>query len=367
MKTIRNILALVLMFISNISLAFEFSAYGSISYVSGDAEDHNNFAISQVELVAQRDLSEKTYAILDILFDLHRDELSTEVERLSINRVISESFEIGFGRFMQPLGFWNQNFSHGALSQDTISRPYFINLEHHEKGFLPSHVIGALFRGESKDWTYSLGIGNTDGIDSSETAPLVPTGPSRVSPLNSNPPNDELSAMFRGTYKLTDSFELGAMLGSHKYSEISEGNIGLVNDGEVLFEEEYVAVDFYFNSESFYLFGEYYNISVDDNLSLAGGGFTANNDTYNATSYYVQAGYRIEQNFRIALRYESLDYDDNATLFLVQSIDKRTESTLAISYLPEASNIIRFEVKQENPVASKSETVYALQWYFYLL
>ncbi|WP_455376004.1 hypothetical protein [Kaarinaea lacus] len=365
MKTYRIYLALILLLFCKYSLAFEFSAYGSVSYISGDDHNHNNFAISQVELTAQRDLSEKTYAILDILFDMDQDSLTTEVERLSINRVFSNSLEIGFGRFMQPLGFWNHNFSHGTLSQDTISRPYLINIEHHEKGFLPSHVIGGLIRGETDDWTYSLGIGNTDGVDSSNTASL--TGPTTVSPLNSNPPNDELSIIFRGTYALMDSLELGLMVGSHNYSEISEGNIGLVNDGEVLFEEQYIAVDFYYNSDSFYLFGEYYNIKVDDNQTLTGGGFSANNDTYNATAYYVQAGYRIAQNFRIAVRYESLDYDDNATLFQVQSIDKRTESILAVSYLPEDSNIIRFEVKQENPEDSKSETIYALQWYFYLL
>ena len=60
MKTNRIILILVLLFNCNLSLAFEFSAYGSVSYVSGDAHNHNNFAVSQVELVAQRDLSEKT-------------------------------------------------------------------------------------------------------------------------------------------------------------------------------------------------------------------------------------------------------------------------------------------------------------------
>jgi len=365
MKKILIYLVLCLLLYGSNSFAFEFSAYGSISYISGDDHNHNNFAISQIELVAQRDLSDKTYAILDILFAADQDELTTEVERLSINRVFSKEFEIGFGRFMQPLGFWNHNFSHGALSQDTISRPYLINIEHHEKGFLPSHIIGGLFRGEGDDWTYAFGIGNTDGIDSSATAAL--SGPTTVSPLNSNPPNDELTMIFRGTYALMDSMELGLMVGSHKYSEISEGNIGLVADGEVLFEEKYIAADFYINSESFYLFGEYYKIQIDDNQTLSGGGFTANNDTYNATAYYVQAGYRIQQNLRLAVRYESLDYDNNATLFQVQSIDSRTESIFAISYLPEASNIIRFEVKQENPEASKSETIYGLQWYFYLL
>jgi len=365
MKIYRPIFCSILLLFCSSGQAFEFSAYGSISYISGEKSDHNNFAISQVELTAQRDLSEKTYAILDILFDADRDEIQTEIERLSINRIFADSFELGFGRFMQPLGFWNHNFSHGALSQDTISRPYLVNIEHHDKGFLPSHIVGALVRGEGNNWTYALGIGNTDGIDSSATAAL--SGPSTVSPMNSGPPNDELTIVFRGTYTLLDSLELGLMVGSHNYSEISEGNIGLVNDGEVLFEEKYAAADFYLNFESFYVFGEYYEIKIDDNPQLSGGGFTANPETYSASAYYVQAGYRFGQNFRVAARFETLDYDNNATLFQVQSIDSRSESTFAISYLPEASNIIRFEVKQENPDASKSETIYSLQWYFYLL
>lgn len=365
MKNKRIILAGLLATIANPLHAFEFSAYGSIAYVSGDSHNHNNFSINQVELIAQRDLSEKTYMIMDILFEQEQGETKAEIERLSINRSFSSTFEVGLGRYMQPLGFWNHNFSHGALSQDTVSRPYLVNLEHHEKGFLPSHLIGVLFRGEGDNWTYNFGLGNTDGIDSSDTA--ATSGSSTVNPLSSNPPNDELTIIFRGTYSLSDTFELGFMLGSHSYSEISEASTGLVEEGEVLFEQQYVAFDFIFNTTSFYLFGEYYIIEFDDNPDITGGGFTPNPDTYNATSYYIQAGYRYNPGLRFAVRFESLDYDDNATLFQIQSIDSRTETIFAISYLPEESNIIRFEVKQENSDFTDSETIYSLQWYFYLL
>lgn len=356
---------LLLLSVSQSGYAFEFSAFGSISYLSGDAHDNNNFSISQVELIAQRDLSDKTYAVLDILFELEQNETSTEVERLSINRTIYKSHEIGLGRFMQPLGFWNHNFSHGALSQDTISRPYLVDIEHHEKAFLPSHLIGILFRGESDNWSYSLGIGNTDGIDSSATAAL--SGDSIVTPLNSNPPNDEVTVIFRGTYALSESLEFGLMLGSHSYSEISASGTGLVDEGELLFEEQYLALDFIYNHGPIYVFGEYYTIDIDDNQNISGGGITPNSETYNATVYYIQAGYRFNPRIRIALRHESLEYDDNATLFQVQSIDNRTESTFAINYLLEESNIVRFEVKQEEPDATDSETIYSVQWYFYLL
>lgn len=363
MKKYLILIALFFTSVYQTAFAFEFSSYGSITYKSSDDHDGNNFSISQVELVAQRDLSDKTYAILDILFELNQHETATEIERLSINTALTDTLEIGVGRFMQPLGFWNFNFSHGTLSQDTVSRPYLVDIEHHEKAFLPSHLIGLLIRGESNNWSYSFGIGNTDAIDSS--AVVAMSGSSSVTPLNSNPPNDELTMIFRGTYKFADALELGLMFGSHSFSEISD--TGLVSEGEVLFEEQYVAVDFYYNLSSFYIFGEYYQIQIDDNQDMVGGGITPNSDSYDATAYYIQAGYRATPKLRFAVRYESLEYDDNSTLFQVQSIDSRTESTFSINYLHEESNIIRLEVKQEEPDATDSETIYSLQWYFYLL
>lgn len=366
---IRNqiIVALILLLASNVCVAFEFSSYGSVTYASNDNDTQNNFSLSQIELIAQRDLSERTYAIIDILFEFEESEVNPEVERLSINRAISDTFEVGLGRFMQPLGFWNHNFSHGALSQDTISRPFLINIEHHERAFLPSHLIGVLLRGETNQWTFNLGAGNSDGINSA--AVKATTGPSTVNPINSNPPNNELTIIFHSTYAISDMIEVGLTLGKHNISEVSDGTSGFVDNGEVLFEEQYAAFDFSFNASAFYLFGEYYQIQIDDNQNFDGGasGITANPDTYDATAYYIQGGYRLTPNLRFAARYESLDYDDNATLFQVQRINSRTESTLAVSYLLEESNILRFEAKKEEPDGSKSQTTYALQWYFYLL
>ena len=360
---LRNLFAVtVLTLFSSSIYAFEFSAFASASYLSGD-DEHNNFTLGHLELVGQRNLSEQTYAIIDVIFEAHNSHSSTEIERLSINRTFSDTFEIGIGRYMQPLGFWNHNFAHGSLSQTTISRPFMIDIEHHDKGFLPSHLIGLLMKGETDSWTYQFGIGNTDSIDSSPA--IGPSGPARIKPINTDAPNNDLTLIFRSTYAVTDNFELGLMLGSHKYSEISDA--GLIEYGEVLFEEQFASLDFNYSYGDFHTFAEYYSMRFDDNQDLSGGSIIANDDTYNASAYYIQVGYRVMPDLTISTRYESLDYDDNATLFLVQGIVSQTQTLLALSYMLEESNILRFEAKQVEPDVGDSDTIIALQWYFFLL
>jgi len=351
-----------LYFFSPGTYAFEFSVFANATYMNGD-EEHNNFTLGQLELVAQRNLSEKTYTIIDVIFQSHSSHVNTEIERLSINRELTDYLEIGIGRYMQPLGFWNHNFSHGSLSQTTISRPYLIDIEHHDKGFLPSHLIGVLLKGESESWSYQFGAGNTDTIDSSPA--IVPSGPATVRPTNTDAPGDKLTLILRGTYAISDNLEVGFTLGSHNYTEVSDS--GLVEKGEVLVEEKYGSLDFNYNSDSFFIFSEYYSMQYDDNQDLSGGTVTANTDSYNATAYYVQAGYRLTQDLTISARYESLDYDKDATLFLIQGLVPRTDSVLALSYMLEDSNVLRFEAKRVEPDVGDGESIYALQWYFFLL
>jgi len=344
------------------SHAVEFSVFSDIKFVSG-LENENNFALGSVDIVAQHNLSEKTYAIVDILFEIDQNHVETVIERLSINHTVSEKFEIGVGRYMKPLGFWNHNFVHGSLSQHTVSRPFLIEIEDTERGFLPSHLIGLLMGGETRNWTYQFAVANADGVDSSDV--VSGTGPASVFPLNNMAPSDDITLFLRTTYRVTDSLEFGLMASSHNYAEVSDA--GLVNTGEALFEQKFVSLDFSYFGKHFYTFGEYYYNQYEDNPELSGGGLTANPDPYNATTYYVQLGYHITKALTLVTRYESLDYDDNATLFLSQAIVQQTEALIGLNYLLEESHALRFEAKQIDPEVGESETVYYAQWFFYLL
>ena len=118
--------------------AVEFSVFSDVRFVSGN-ENENNFALGSVDITTQPNLSDRTYAIIDLLFKFDEEHLETEIERLSINHTVSDKFEIGVGRYLKPLGFWNHNFVHGSLSQHTVTRPFFLDIEETERAFLPNH------------------------------------------------------------------------------------------------------------------------------------------------------------------------------------------------------------------------------------
>lgn len=364
MKFYSRLFIALLMFIPYSCVhAFEFSAFADIVFKSGDDEE-NNFALGEAELLTEHNLSDKTYAILDLLFKAEGSEIETEIERLSINRVVDDAFEIGVGRYMEPLGFWNHNFSHGSLAQHTISRPYLISAEEDHKGFLPTHLVGLLMRGDLGSWTYQFAVANGDGIDSTNPAATPsPSGSATVESLNNESPGDDVTLLIRTTYLVMDSLELGLTASTHNFIEI--GSNGLVDKGEVLFEQSFAALDFNFNLETFYLFGEYYFMQFDDNPDMSP--ITANADTYDASVYYIQAGYRATETLTLVTRYESLDFDDGATIFAIQNIVPQTHTIIGFNYALEPSNSIRFEAKDIEPDTGESETIYSLQWFFYLL
>ena len=363
---LRRILLIFPLIIANTSVnAFEFSLATGVTFVSGD-DEQKNFAIGQVELLAEHNISDKTYAVVDVMFDSTRYETETEIERLSVNRVVNDSFQFGVGRYTKPLGFWNHNFSHGSLSQHTVSRPYLIDIEEEDKGFLPSHLVGLLLRGESDSWTYQFAVANTDAIDSSNAA--MGSGSAVVFPLNNESPGDDLTLLFRTTFLATDNLEFGLTLGSHNFTET--GGSGLVAENEVLFEQSYAALDFNFNTKSFYMFGEYYFVQFDDNPDIVSSPpaiVQANPDTYDATAYYLQLGFRATETLTLVTRYESLEFDDNATIMVVQNIVPQNQTVVGFNYALEQSNAIRFEVKDVEPEVGESDTIYSLQWFFFLL
>ena len=362
MKQILSGMVMVLSLLGHSVRAAEFSIFSDIRFVTGK-ENEQGFALGKVDLVTQPNLSEQTYAIVDILLEVDQNEADTAIKRLSINHIFSEAFEIGAGRYMKPLGLWNHNFAHGSLAQHTVTRPFLISIEETDKGFLPSHLIGLLMGGETTNWSYQFALANSDGIDSSYA--VAGSGPARVAPVNSASDADDVTLFLRTTYRVTNAIELGFMASAHSYSETSSA--GLVPEGETLFQQNFVSLDFSYFGNAFYTFGEFYYMQGEDNAELSGGGLTANPDTYNSSAYYVQLGYELIDDLTLVTRYESLDYDDNATLYLSQGIVPQTQWLAGINYLLEESHALRFEVKQVEPEVGSSETIYYAQWFFYLL
>jgi len=342
--------------------AVEFSIFSDIRYETG-SNDEQGFALGKFNVVTQPNLSEQTYAIVDVLLEASQDEVDTSIKRLSINHSFSKLFEVGAGLYIKPLGFWNYNFALGSLSQDTVTRPYILSIADTDRGFVPSQLLGLLLGGETQNWSYQFALSNSEGINSSYA--VSGTGPARVVSLNNASLSEDYTLFLRTTYSVTDTVELGFMASTYSYTETS--NSGLVPIGESLFQQNLVSLDFSYFGQAFSMFGEYYFMQGEDNQNLSGGGLTANPDKYNSSAYYLQLGYEIMKNLTLVGRFESLDYDADATLYLAQGIVPQTQTVAGVSYLLEESHALRFEFQQVEPEAGASETIYYLQWFFYLL
>lgn len=355
----------LIVFQSNPVQAFDFNLFGDALYRSGNHE--GSFELGAVNLNAEQNISDNAYVTLEILFENTHHGFEIDLERFSVTNALTENFEVKMGRYVDPLGFWNQNFYHASLSQDTVSRPFFLELEEQHVGVFPSHLVGAMVKGEYDAWSYQFGVGNSSGIDSTDYAT---TGTVEMDTINFGDPSTDKTTVLRGTWLALDSLELGLMLMNNKIVEMSEDN-GLetttpkmIKRGDAVFEQKVGGVDYNFTLDNFYTFGEYYQIRFTDNKYIPG----ANTKDYDAKAYYLHFAYRITDKMTVAYRYENLDFPiKDSTYFSLLGLTPESRHILALKYRIEESHALRFEINRHDPEDMEGATYYSLQWFFFLL
>lgn len=342
--------------------ALEFSLFGDTSYTYSDSTQ--SFAIGSFNLIADQHVSDTTSITTDLIFETGGHGIEIELERFKITKE-TELTDITLGRFHKTLGFWNHNFNHGSLSQDTASRPFFLELDHSHEGIFPAHLVGLLLGKEYKGSSWQFAYANNAGMNTDETNTTDPEPEAAMKSLNSGDTSKFKSYAFRGTYQLTTGFEVGLFLLANNIIETGDAaNLG-VEHGDILFTQEVVGLDASFKTPNYYAFGEYYHIIIEDNPAITGISF--NNSSYTADAYYIQLGYRYSEKIRLALRYESLDFDSNATLLALHHLEPETRVVAALNYRMEESNSLRLEINQIDQQGHDPETTVTLQWFFYLL
>ena len=352
----------LVIFHTSLAQAFEFNLFGDALYTSGNHE--STFDLGAVNLNAEQNIGESAYVTLELLFENTHHGFETDLERFSITNAINDNIDIKMGRFVEPLGFWNHNFHHASLSQDTVSRPFFLELEEQHEGVFPSHLVGAMVAGEYETWGFQFAIANNSGIDSEN---YDSTTPVELGTINFGDPSTDKTSVIRGTWLVFDTVELGLLFMNNNLVEMSENN-GLdpvnIKRGDTLFEQKVVGFDYSYNGESFYTFGEYYQMEFTDNPFVPG----ANLKSYDANAFYLQFGYRITDNLTTAYRYENLDYTaNNSTYFDVIGVGAETRHVVSFKYRIEESHALRLEINRRTPDAGESVTYYNLQWFFFLL
>lgn len=342
--------------------AFEFNLFGDSIYRSGNHQ--NSFILGAVNLNAEQKIGDTAYVTIELLFENTHHGFEIDLERFSVANEIGENLEIKMGRFVDPLGFWNHNFHHASLSQDTVSRPFFLELEEQHEGVFPSHLIGVVVAGEYDSWGYQFAVANSSGIDSEE---FPTTNLLDVDTINFDDPSTDKTLVFRTTVLALDSLQFGFMyMGNNIVEMAEESGIDAINikHGDTLFEQAVIGIDYNYSYEDFYSFGEFYQIQFTDNKYLP----SANPQTYDAIAFYLQFGYRITNKITSVYRYENLDFPaENSTYFALINVGAQTRHVLSLNYRIEESHAIRFEINRHDPESADSETYYNLQWFFLLL
>jgi len=341
--------------------AADISIFGDVQYQS--RKDENSMVLGPLDLIVDQAISNTTSVVADLLFEDHDGAFEYHLDRFYLNKTLGSHYSVSAGRLQKPLGFWTHNFHHGSIAQDTISRPFFLESDEYEDGIMPVHLVGVSLGYETEKTTFQLAVANNTGMNTQGiTGPQDTTS---IQTINIHDPGSNKTVVSRLTYKPANGpLELGIIGMLNRVVETGEAG-AMVNRGDTLFEQQIYGVDASYLDKRFYTFAEIYRLTTKDNQNI-NAGYTPNSGSYYGTAYYLQVGYRLTDKTTVAARHESLDFD-NGPYFAIQGIVPETRNLIAIKYRIEESNAFRFEVRREHRQDQVSETVYAVQWFFYLL
>ena len=335
--------------------AVEFGMFGDVNYWDSDAKDASNaFSIGPLDLYAMQSIDDKTRAFIEIVFENDGEGFVLDIERLWIKRALTDDVNIGMGRFHTSLGYWNANFHHGALLQDTISRPGFLDYEDGVSAILPLHYVGLEADGSIElsagELAYTVYVGNGPSYDTS-----AGPGGGEIDINNVADSNRAKSPGFRISYT-TDSYPVQISVFG-MLNDMAESGAG-VNNGRTLVKQSILGLDFKYSGERFDAMGEYYSLKNDDKVGSAG--------SHVGTAYYLQIGYQITEVIKPVYRYESLAFDDADAYFNILDTMQETRHVFALRYDLNDTNAVKFEISNSDPKMGDSETKYGFQWAFML-
>ncbi|MFV2054836.1 MAG: hypothetical protein ACC707_00150 [Thiohalomonadales bacterium] len=378
-KTAIRVAIIITFSYSTLVKAVEFDLFGDVSfYTSSDEKEKNSFRLGQVDLIANQEIDPDTKVVVELVFEDagYHDGPQIDIERLAIQRNISDNMQFGFGRYHTPLGFWNTTYHHGSLIQNTVARPFFLEFEDAASGIMPVHLVGFQLSGAASIIDYQIILGNNNGLNTQIDSEQ--SHENRLEVFNSVDFNNDKSYVIRVGFNLFDSgLDLGFNYMRNNVIEVGaatgDPNItpSLLDHGEILFEQEITGVSLRGKWGGFQLLSEAYQIQIADNEALKRDGvLIANDNPYTSDAIYTQISYNFSKRLSLALRYETLDFEDNNTYLNVLGLtNSEQRNILSLNYIIGKSNALRFEFNQRNLDDPTIDSVYGytFQWFFVLL
>ncbi len=338
----------------------EFGVFADVSFSDSGVEGENSqFALGALDFYGTAQVDDSTRVFVEYVFENGDDGLITDLERLWVARTIRDELTVSVGRFHSPLGYWNRTYHHGAILQDTVSRPFFLDFEDGVGAILPTHIVGFMATGDftfsNGDLTYEAYVANGPSIDTNSAI-----SGREIEINDASDPNSDKSFGFRATFA-PHSLELSASLFvmSNVVAD-SGGAIAGVAGGDLV-SQIISGVDLTYQYEDFDLIAEYYNLSNKDEVAAGNSGSQTGN------AYYAQLGYQFADAWKFSLRHEAISTEEgNDRYFRELGVKDASHNVAAIRFDLDDTNALKLEVNQTNPDDStmKSTTAYALQWSF---
>ena len=347
--------------------AVDFGAFGDVSY-QGTSEKNtaDSFVQGQFDLYATQKIDPKTRVFVEMVFEAGPDNAyGLDLERLNITRQLTPGLSVAWGRFHTPIGYWNTAYHHGALIQDTVFRPTFLDFEDGNGAIFPTHIIGIMADGKVStgggDLNYMLAVGNGSSINTDGCAASLASCPgSEIDVHNVQDTQDKKMVVGAVNYKMSRvPLQFGVFALHDPFAESGTGGVTTPNSD--LIGMQVWGADVRYASHGFDMIAESYNIDNKDKVGTAG--------SNKASAYYVQFGYRVTDKLKPIYRYESVDFQTKDPYFQYLGTPEGGRHVLDLRYDLDDTNALKFEVSRFEPVQTgvKSYTSYALQWAFLML
>jgi len=125
--------------------SLQIRGFGDVDFSASDQKGTvSGFNLGQFVLHFASPLSRKVSYFGEVSFTAQPSNYDVQVERTIIRYDYNDYFQICFGKYHTPIGYWNTAFHHGAWLQTTISRPQMVQFG---GTFIPVHFVGLLAEG----------------------------------------------------------------------------------------------------------------------------------------------------------------------------------------------------------------------------
>jgi len=356
--------------------AIELGVFGDVGFTaSDDNNDPDNFGVGGLDLYANEQIDANTKAFFEVVYEHDGEQFVLDVERYQITRRFTDAFNLGVGRFHAPLGYWNRNFHHGVLIQDTASRPAFLDFEDGDAAILPMHTVGLMATGKlAPGLGYELTVGNGSGYSTeraSSASPGSALGEGEILIANTEDFGDDKTIIGRLTYGGTRDVPVSVGLFAGSFSLMEAGSQTAAQNDSGVAKQNTITTTTVFGIDARYEIGgfdalaEYYNLDSDPESGVAAA--ISDGSSHSADAYYIQLGYHITEPFKALYRFESLSFDAGTdAYFNVLGVDEYEANVFALRYELDDSNALYLEVNSTDfgSAAANDTTTTTLNWAF---